>query len=97
MTTARKRVIPSAAKDLQHFHQNGINPLFRDTLAMRGGGSMGGKPTDSERKRAMGERLWLLYYNEALFQAGMITEDERNRMVNRIDARCSQLLAGGIR
>ena len=40
-----------------------------------------------ERKRAIGEQLWLHYYNEALFRKGMITEDERNRMANCINAR----------
>lgn len=40
-----------------------------------------------EQKRAFGEQLWLHYYNEALFEKGVITEDERNRMARRIDAR----------
>ena len=42
-----------------------------------------------EQKRAIGEQLWLHYYNEVLFKKGMITEDERNRMANRINARNS--------
>ncbi len=42
-----------------------------------------------EQKGAIGEQLWLHYYNEVLFKKGMITEDERNRMANRINARNS--------
>ena len=40
-----------------------------------------------EQKRAIGEQLWLHYYNEVLFRKGMITEEERNRMASRINAR----------
>ena len=39
------------------------------------------------RKKQIGEQLWLHYYNRVLFERGIITEDERNRMANRIDAR----------
>lgn len=39
------------------------------------------------QKRAVGEMLWLHYYNQVLFERGVISEDERNRMINRIDAR----------
>ena len=42
-----------------------------------------------EQKRVIGEQLLLHYYNEVLFKKGMITEDERNRMANRINARNS--------
>ena len=38
----------------------------------------------SKKKRA--EQIWLSYYNQALFEAGLITEAERNRMKNRIGA-----------
>lgn len=30
------------------------------------------------------ETLWLLYFNNALFEAGLITETERNRMTYKI-------------
>ena len=32
------------------------------------------------------EQLWLSYYNQVLFEAGLITETERNRMKNKISA-----------
>lgn len=40
-----------------------------------------------DQKRAVGEQLWLHYYNDVLFKEGMITEEERNRMANRINTR----------
>ena len=39
-----------------------------------------------QRRRAAAERLWLHYYNRVLFERGLITEAERNRIGNRIDA-----------
>ena len=39
------------------------------------------------QKREIGETLWLHYYNRVLFDKGVISEDERNRMSNRINAR----------
>ena len=38
------------------------------------------------RKEAA-ETIWLLYFNQALFEKGLITEPERNRMKLRIEAR----------
>lgn len=46
------------------------------------------RPLSNEaKKRAMAEELWLEYYNNCLFEAGVITEAERNRMINRIMTR----------
>ena len=39
-----------------------------------------------ERKRAA-EQMWLHYYNRVLYEKGIIGEEERNRMSNRIEAR----------
>ncbi len=39
-----------------------------------------------ERKRAA-EQMWLHYYNRVLYEKGIIGQEERNRMSNRIDAR----------
>jgi hypothetical protein len=33
------------------------------------------------------EQFWLLYFNQFLFERGLITEEERNRMANRINNR----------
>ena len=38
------------------------------------------------RKKAYAEQAWLNYYNQMLFEAGLITESERNRMRNKISA-----------
>ena len=38
------------------------------------------------RKQVVAEQLWLHYYNRVLYDKGVISEDERNRMANRIDA-----------
>ena len=40
-----------------------------------------------EQKREVAEQIWLDYFNRVLYDKGMITEDEWNRMTNRIDAR----------
>lgn len=47
----------------------------------------GGTVDGRDRKRIIGEQIWLHYYNQALFERGAITEDERNRMASRINAR----------
>ena len=40
-----------------------------------------------EQKRVAAEQIWLEYYNRVLYEKGIIGEEERNRMSNRIDAR----------
>ena len=39
-----------------------------------------------QAKKELAEQLWLSYYNQVLFDAGLITESERNRMRNKISA-----------
>lgn len=39
------------------------------------------------QKKAVAERLWLLYFNQYLFEQGAITESERNRMIHSINSR----------
>ena len=41
------------------------------------------------KKQVIIEQLWLTYYNDTLFAKGLITEDERNRMVRMIQNRTS--------
>ncbi len=43
--------------------------------------------SNEQRRRSAAEQLWLHYYNQTLFDKGLITESERNRMTNRINAR----------
>lgn len=38
-------------------------------------------------KKSLAEQLWLHYYNNTLFEKGIISETERNKMKNRIDSR----------
>ena len=45
------------------------------------------KLTDEQRKKAAAEQIWLHYYNRVLFEQGIITETERNRMKNMINCR----------
>lgn len=45
------------------------------------------KLTDEQRKKAAAEKIWLHYYNRVLFEQGIITETERNRMKNMINCR----------
>lgn len=42
--------------------------------------------TNEQRKKQVAEQIWLLYYNETLYEKGLITETERNRMRNKINA-----------
>lgn len=52
-----------------------------------------GKDTPQDKaelkKQVIIEQLWLTYYNDTLFAKGLITEDERNRMVRMIQNRTS--------
>ena len=46
--------------------------------------------TPEQQKKAIVEEAWLKYYNQVLFEKGMITERERNLMINKIDARTTR-------
>ena len=46
--------------------------------------SDGMKVSAQQRKQVM-EQLWLMYYNDTLFEQGVITESDRNRMKRLID------------
>ena len=50
----------------------------------------GRKKFDEREKQAILERLWLTYYNDALFSRGMITEEQRNKMRVLINNRQTQ-------
>ena len=39
-----------------------------------------------QKKKHAAEQIWLHYYNQTLFEKGLITETERNRMSNLINA-----------
>ena len=39
-----------------------------------------------KREKELAEQLWLEYFNNYLFEHGVITEKERNRMVSAIAA-----------
>lgn len=45
------------------------------------------KLTNEQRRKEMAEKLWLNYFNDTLFQQGIITEAERNRIKNKINSR----------
>lgn len=40
--------------------------------------------SEEQKKRELGSRLWLDYYNRVLYEKGLITEQERNRMSLKI-------------
>ena len=46
--------------------------------------------TPEQQKKAIVEEAWLKYYNQVLFEKGMIIERERNLMINKIDARTTR-------
>ena len=49
--------------------------------------------TPEQQKKAIVEEAWQKYYNQVLFEKGMITERERNLMINKIDARTIRSLS----
>ena len=46
-----------------------------------------------QQKKVLVEEVWLKYYNQVLFEKGVITERERNLMINMIDARTTKSLS----
>ncbi len=52
------------------------------------------KMTIAEEKKLIGEELWLRYYNRVLFEKGLITEQERNRMITKINERSAKIRRG---
>ena len=48
--------------------------------------SIGRKMSENEKQSVI-EKLWLIYFNDTLYEKGLITEAERNRMANKIHAR----------
>ena len=45
--------------------------------------------TEAEKQNVI-DKLWLNYFNDTLFDKGLISEDDRNRMRNRINQRKPQ-------
>ena len=45
--------------------------------------------TEAERQNVI-DKLWLNYFNDTLFDKGLISEDDRNRMRTRINQRKPQ-------
>ena len=43
--------------------------------------------TDEQRRMDLAELMWLNYFNQTLFEKGLINENERNRMKNNISRR----------
>ena len=41
--------------------------------------------SNEQRKKSVAEQIWLHYYNQTLYEQGVITETERNRMKNLIN------------
>ena len=46
-----------------------------------------------QQKKVLIEEAWLKYYNQVLFEKGIITERERNLMINKIDTRTTKSLS----
>ena len=45
---------------------------------------------NQQLKRQALEKGYLLYYNKVLFEKGLITEQERNRMIHKINHRSDE-------
>ena len=48
--------------------------------------SKGRKMSENEKQSVI-EKLWLIYFNDTLYDKGLITETARNRMANKSHAR----------
>lgn len=46
-----------------------------------------------QQKKLLVEEAWLKYYNQVLFEKGLISERERILMINKIDARTAKNLS----
>ena len=51
--------------------------------------------TEGEKQNVI-DKLWLNYFNDTLYDKGLISEDDRNRMRNRINHRKSQTKRKGL-
>ena len=49
------------------------------------------KAMTEQKKQSVLEKLWLTYYNDTLYEKGLITEEERNKMRIRIKNRASSM------
>ena len=49
------------------------------------------KTMSEQKKQSVLEKLWLTYYNDTLYEKGLITEEERNKMRIRIKNRASSM------
>ena len=43
--------------------------------------------TTIDKKKQTAEQIWLAYFNKILFEQGIISETERNKMALRIESR----------
>lgn len=50
------------------------------------------KLSHEEQRKKVAEELWLNYFNQTLFESGLITEQMRNKMTSQI---CSRSSASG--
>ena len=46
---------------------------------------MAERKSDEQQRKEMAAQLWLSYYNRVLYENGVITERERNKMAMKID------------
>lgn len=51
--------------------------------------------TEGEKQNVI-DKLWLNYFNDTLYDKGLISEDDRNRMRNRINYRKPQTKRKGL-
>lgn len=47
---------------------------------------MSERRSNEQRRRETAERIWLSYYNRVLYEKGIITERERNKMELKISS-----------
>ena len=50
-----------------------------------------GNEITEQKKKSVLEKLWLTYYNDTLYEQGLITEAQRNKMRVMIKSRASSM------
>jgi len=53
----------------------------------KGGLLLSDKKSTTQQKQDLAAQLWLSYYNQVLYEKGLITEQERSRMALKINSR----------
>ena len=85
-------IIPTTGEQKSSFPPSNF-PYNGNPVNMRGGIILTyeTRSAQEQKKQLLAEQLWLHYYNQVLFDKGLISEQERNSMTVRINHRGQSL------